>query len=60
MNRSWFIYYGLSLGMDRKATLETPYGEFMDLLSCDSISKGQARQKKPKKKMTFEEFVALK
>ena len=59
MNRSWFIYYGLKLGMDRQATMNTPYGEFMDLLACDAISKGQAKQKKPKKKMTFDEFIAL-
>lgn len=59
MNRAWFIYYGLSLGMTKHEALGTPYGEFMDLLACDAITKGQAKQKKPKKKMTFEEFVAL-
>lgn len=59
MNRSWFVYYGLTLGMSRTETLSTPYGEFFDLLACDDISKGKAKPKKKKKKMSFDEFVAL-
>ena len=46
--------------MDRTETLITPDGEFMDLLACDSIVKGTAKLKRPKKKMKFEEFIALK
>ena len=47
--------------MSREATLSTVYGEFHDLLACDYISKGQATQKKAKKKkkMSFDEFIAL-
>lgn len=49
--------------MDKHATLSSPYGEFMDLLACDAISKGQAKEKKnkrSKKPMEFQEFLALK
>lgn len=59
MNRAWFIFYGLQMGMDRRATLDSIYGEFMDLLACDAISKGYEKQKKPPKKMTMDEFLAL-
>lgn len=45
--------------MTRNETLNTVYGEFMDLLACDAISKGQAKPKRPKKKMTLDELVAL-
>lgn len=47
------------MGMDRRATLDSIYGEFMDLLACDAISKGYEKQKKPPKKMTMDEFLAL-
>lgn len=46
------------MGMGRQEILETPYGEFMDLIACDSISRGKGKQKK-KKKMTFDEFISL-
>lgn len=46
--------------MDKGATLDSPFGEFMDLLACDAIFKGQAKEKRPKKKMQFDEFIALK
>ena len=46
------------MGMERQEILATPYGEFMDLIACDSISKGKEKQKK-KKKMTFDEFISL-
>ena len=59
MNRSWAIFYGLSLGMDRQETLDTVYGEFMDLLACQAISKGWSKEKKPMKKMHFDDFIAL-
>lgn len=47
--------------MARSDTLNTVYGEFLDLLACDAISQGQATQKKAKKKkkMSFDEFIAL-
>lgn len=45
--------------MARSDTLNTVYGEFLDLLACDAIAQGQAKQKKPKKKMSFDEFIAL-
>ena len=46
--------------MDKRETLLSPYGEFMDLIACDAIYKGQAKQKRPKKKLKFEDFIALK
>lgn len=46
--------------MDRGETLLTPYGEFFDLLACDDISKGRAKPKRKKKKLSFDEFIALK
>jgi hypothetical protein len=46
--------------MARGDVLNTSYGEFMDLLACDAISKGQAKLKRPKKKMTIDELIALK
>ena len=58
-NRPWFIYMGLKMGMSRQATLSTPYGEFMDLLACDAIHHGTAKEKHKPKKMDFDEFMAL-
>ena len=46
------------MNMSRQETMNTRYGEFMDLLACMSISNG-AKQKK-KKIWTFDEFLALK
>lgn len=59
MNRAWFIFYGLQLGMDRQATLSTPYGLFMDLLACQSVFKGEAKLKREKKVWTLDEFLKL-
>lgn len=39
---------GLKLGMDEQAVMSMRYGLFMDLLACDAISRGTAKQK-PKK-----------
>jgi hypothetical protein len=50
---------GLKMGMSRQDTLSTLYGEFMDLLSCDAISHGTAKEKHKPKKMDFDEFMAL-
>ena len=51
---------GLKLGMDKQAIMSLTFGEFMDLLACDSISKGNAKQKKKPKKMDFFDFMELK
>jgi hypothetical protein len=50
---------GLKLGMDRQTVLRTTYGEFFDLLACDSISKGDSKQKLRPEQMAFDDFVAL-
>ena len=47
------------MNMSREETLNTGYGEFMDLMACDAISKGQAKYRRPKKRMTFEELLKV-
>lgn len=59
LNRAWYIFYGLKMGMDRQATLRTIYGEFMDLLACQSIYDGTAKEKKKKKIWSLDQFLAL-
>lgn len=59
MNRSWFIFYGLKLGMARQETLNCRYGEFLDLLDCLAISEGRATQKKEKRIISLDEFLKL-
>lgn len=58
LNKSWFIFYGLQLGLPREDTLMMRYGEFMDLLACQQIYSGAASVKKTN--WTFDEFIALK
>ena len=50
---------GLQMGMNGQDVLDMPFGLFMDLLACDSISKGGAKQKTKMKKMSFDDFVSL-
>jgi len=45
--------------MTQQETLSTTYGVFMDLLACDAVSKGQAKLKRRKKKISFDEFLAM-
>lgn len=45
--------------MSRQEVLSMTYGEFMDILSCDAISTGSAKEKRKLKKMDFDEFMAL-
>ena len=59
MNRSWFVYYGYKLGLSRSETLQTTYGEFMDLMACDAISRGDAQYRRPKVRMTMEELLQV-
>jgi hypothetical protein len=46
------------MNMSRQETLNSRYGEFMDLLACLSILHG-AKPKKKKKIWTFDEFLNL-
>ena len=48
MNERWFVYYGLKLGMSKKETMRTGYGEMLDLIDCMAIDNG-AEQKEPEK-----------
>lgn len=43
--------------MTREETMNTKWGEFVDLLSCQAIENGSAKQKPPKK--TWDIFEAL-
>ena len=45
--------------MSREETLNTRFGEFIDLLNCRAIESGAARQVK-KTKMNIFDFLALK
>lgn len=45
--------------MDKREILATPYGEMLDMISCLSVYQGSVRVKKKKKKMSFEEVMAL-
>lgn len=59
MNRSWFIFYGYRMGLNRKETLATRYGEFMDLMACEAIDKGTAKYRRPKVRMSTEEMLKV-
>lgn len=57
MNLSWFVYYGLRLGLTRGETIVLRIGEMMDLIACDQIYNGIAEQKK--EAMPFDEAMKL-
>lgn len=46
--------------MSKEEIYCTPIGEMMDMLSCLAIFEGGAKEKLPKKKMSMQEFLALK
>lgn len=58
MNRPWFEFYSLQLGMSRLEIFDLPYGRTMDLIACLSIFNGGAEQK-VKKKLTYDEAMGL-
>lgn len=57
MNLSWFVYYGLRLGLTRGETIVLRIGEMMDLIACDQIYNGIAEPKK--EEMLFDEVLKL-
>lgn len=57
MNLSWFVYYGLRLGLTRGETIVLRIGEMMDLIACDQIYNGVAELKK--EEMPFDEVLKL-
>lgn len=59
MNLSWFVYYGLRLGLTRGETMVLRIGEMMDLIACDQIYNGVAEPKRQQKAYTFDEAMAL-
>lgn len=46
--------------MSREDTLNTRYGEMLDLINCMMIYNGGANQKIPKRKLTFDQLMELK
>jgi len=47
------------MGMTRKETLQTRYGEFMDQMACDAITKGTASYKRQRKRMGFDDLLKV-
>ena len=45
--------------MEKQEILLTPFGEFMDLISCLSIYNGNAKPKKQRRKLSYQEIMAL-
>lgn len=45
--------------MTTREVLATRYGDMMDTIACMMIDMGAARQKKKKRKWTFDEALAL-
>ena len=56
-NISFFVFYGHMLNMSRQETLNTLYGEMLDLISCLAVYNGVAVPKK--EKLSFEEAIML-
>lgn len=59
MNEAWYVFYGRQLGMSRPETMLTRFGELMDQIACLAIYNGTAEPKKKKKKLSYEEAIAL-
>lgn len=55
----WMLYFGRNHGMDKEDVLNTVFGEFQDLMTCDAISHGLAKEVAKKKKLTQEEMYEL-
>lgn len=45
--------------MDKREILVTPMGEMLDMISCLSIYNGVAKQKKKKRKLSYQEIMML-
>ena len=43
------MFYGHRLGMSREETMQTGYGEMLDLIACLAIESGGAEQKEKEK-----------
>lgn len=46
MSPSWFIYYGLQVGLTLDETLDLPFGELLDLINIHRIVNGFAKEKR--------------
>lgn len=59
MNEAWYVFYGRQLHMSRPETMLTKYGELLDQIACLAIFNGSAVPKKKKKKLSYDEAMAL-
>ena len=59
MTESWFVFYGHEMNMSRDETMNTRYGEMLDLINCKAIYNGGAEQKIRKRNLTFDEIISL-
>lgn len=59
MNRSWYLYHGYQIGMNREETLTTRVGVFMDLMACDGIVHGHLDYKRPARRMSEDELMTV-
>ena len=57
MNRHWWRFYGLQLGLTIEQVEDMRFGEFSDLLSCQRIASGVDIP--VKRKLTMEEILAM-
>lgn len=58
MNEAWLIFYGHKLNMSREETMNTRYGELLDMIACLAISNG-AKPKQKARKMDIFEALSL-
>ena len=45
--------------MSGREVMLTPVGEMMDMISCLAVYNGTAEEKEKTKKMSFDEFIAV-
>ena len=55
----WYLFFGKRHNMSTEDVLNTPFGEFQDLMTCDAIYHGFAEEVAKKKKLTQEEMLLL-
>lgn len=55
----WYMYFGRRHGMNREDVLNTVFGEFQDLMTCEAIYMGFAEEVERKRQLTQEEMYML-
>ena len=57
MSKSWWLFYGLRIGMSRQEVMVTSFGEMNDLISCLAIYEGGAEPAMPK--LSYEQVMNM-